>query len=214
MPDILEKPIVLSLNRAWLPIGHRTVKQALVSLNGGTGEIAPALGIDIAYERRGDGSWDFDSPVYLNPLSWEEWIKLPVRDFDLFVTTPRFRVRVPTVVVSTQYASMPLCFPRVTRDAIFERDAGICQYTGERVGKREGNLDHVVPKSRGGANSFENLVWAKREINALKGDKLPHEAGLRLLRKPQPPPPVPIAATISEPRHPDWRHFITQFRAG
>ena len=46
--NLLDKPIVLSLNRAWQIIGHRTVKQALIALNGGSGDLAPALGIDIA----------------------------------------------------------------------------------------------------------------------------------------------------------------------
>ncbi len=98
--------------------------------------------------------------------------------------------------------------PRVTRAAIFERDRGVCQYSGEYVGKSGGNLDHVVPRDRGGRDSFENLVWAKKEINSLKANRLPHEAGLRLLRKPATPKPLPVAATVREARHPDWRHFL------
>lgn len=100
--DVLDKPIVLSLNRAWQVIGHRTVKQALIALNGGAAGLPPALGVDIAY--------------------------------------PKLHVRVPTVIVSTQFDRMPLRIPRVTRAAIFERDRGVCQYTGEHVGKNGGNL--------------------------------------------------------------------------
>ncbi len=209
MSDLLDKPIVLSLNRAWQVIGHRTVKQALVALNGGGQGLPPALGIDLAYPKLDDGSWNFDRPLFLNPLPWSEWVKLPIRDFDFVVHTPRFAVRVPTVIVSTQYEKMPLRIPRVTRQAIFERDGGVCQYSGERVGKLGGNLDHVVPRDRGGRDSFENLVWAKREINTLKANRLPHEAGLRLMRKPKAPAALPAAATIREARHPDWRHFLT-----
>ena len=207
--DILDKPIVLSLNRAWQVIGHRTVKQALVALNGGAAGLPPALGLDIAYPKLDDDSWNFDRPLFLNPLPWSEWVKLPVRNFDFAVHTPRFVVRVPTVIISTQYERMPVRIPRVTRQAIFERDGGICQYTGERVGQQGGNLDHVVPRHRGGRDSFENLVWAKKEINSLKANRLPHEAGLRLLRRPKAPAPLPAAATIREAKHPDWRHFLT-----
>ena len=206
--SILDKPIVLSLNRAWQVIGHRTVKQALIALNGGGDGLAPAVGIDIAYPKFEDGSWDFDRPLYLSPVSWTEWIKLPVRDFDFVVATPTMQIRVPTVMISTHYAQMPVRVPRVTRQAIFERDRGVCQYTGEFVG-RNGNLDHVVPRDRGGRDSFENLVWAKQEINSRKANRLPHEAGLRLLRRPTAPKPLPISATIREPKHPDWRHFLT-----
>jgi hypothetical protein len=60
----------------------------------------------------------------------------------------------------------------------------------------------------GGRDTFENLVWAKREINSLKANRLPHEAGLRLLRRPKAPAILPAAASIREPKHPDWRHFI------
>jgi 5-methylcytosine-specific restriction endonuclease McrA len=206
--NLLDKPIVLSLNRAWQVIGHRTVKQALIALNGGGDGLAPAIGVDIAYPKFEDGSWNFDRPLYLNPVPWDEWIQLPVREFDFVVSTPKLHIHVPTVIISTQFGRMPMRIPRVTRQAIFERDGGICQYTGAFVG-RNGNLDHVVPRDRGGRDTFENLVWAKREINSLKANRLPHEAGLRLLRRPVAPKPLPVAATIREVRHPDWRHFLT-----
>jgi 5-methylcytosine-specific restriction endonuclease McrA len=206
--DILDKPIVLSLNRAWQVIGHRTVKQALIALNGGAAGLPPALGVDIAYAPRADGTWDFDRPLHLNPLPWAEWVRLPVREFDFAVATPRLRVRVPTVMVATQFDRMPVRIPRVSRAAILARDRGVCQYTGEFVGRHGGNLDHVVPRDRGGRDTFENLVWAKREVNARKANRLPHEAGLRLLRKPAAPKPLPVSATLRDARHPDWRHFL------
>jgi 5-methylcytosine-specific restriction endonuclease McrA len=206
--DLLDKPIVLSLNRAWQVIGHRTVKQALIALNGGAAGLPPAMGLDIAYAKLGDDSWNFDRPLYLNPVAWDEWIKLPVREFDFAVSTPKLHIRVPTVIISTQFNRMPMRIPRVSRTAIFARDGGVCQYTGEHVGRNGGNLDHVIPRDRGGRDSFENLVWAKREINSLKANRLPHEAGLRLLRRPKAPASLPASAAIRDVRHPDWRHFL------
>jgi 5-methylcytosine-specific restriction endonuclease McrA len=206
---LLDQPLVLSLNRAWQVIGHRTVKQALVALNGGDAAQPPALGLDITYARGADGEWDFSRPLGFRPVAWTEWLTLPVREFDLLVRTPRQAVRVPTVVIATHYARVPMRVPRLSREAIYARDGGVCQYTGERVGRRGGNLDHVVPRARGGRDSFENLVWAKREVNAFKADRLPHEAGLRLLRRPRAPGPIPVVATLREARHPDWRHFLT-----
>lgn len=205
---LLDQPIVLSLNRAWQVIGHRTVKQALVALNGGDAAQPPALGLDIVYPRNGDGSFDFARPLLLRPVCWAEWVTLPVREFDLVIHTPRQAIRVPTVVIATRYERVPLRAPRLSRAAIFTRDGGVCQYTGERVGWRGGNLDHVVPRSRGGRDSFENLVWAKREVNSRKADRLPHEAGLRLLRRPRAPAPMPFVSTHRAIRHPDWRHFL------
>ena len=206
--DITEKPIVLSLNKVWQPIGHRTVRQALIALMGGGSGHPPAMGLDIDYTPLLGGGWDFSNPSQLRPVSWEEWLDLPIREFDLVVRSPGRIVRVPTVMVCLNYNRMPVHLPKPSRDAIFARDGGVCQYTGEPVGKRGGNLDHVVPRHRGGRDSFENLVWSKREINTLKANRLPHEAGLRLLRRPRAPGPIPAAATIREARHPDWRHFL------
>ena len=207
MSSILDKPIVLALNSCWQIIGHRSVRQAIVALTGGDRENPPALGLDIVYAKTGDQAWDFDKPIYLNPVKWEEWLSLPVRDFDFFVSTAKQQVRVPTVIVAANFSKMPVAEPRLSREAIYERDAGVCQYTGEFVG-RTGNLDHIVPRARGGRDSFENLVWSKSKVNSAKADKLPSEAGLRLIRPPRAPKRVPISSTITEIRHPDWQHFM------
>lgn len=207
--DILDKPLVLSLNRAWQPIGHRTVRQALVAITGGEKGDAPAVALDIVYERNADGTWNFDDPQHVMPVAWADWLALPIRDFDFVINSPKQAVRVPTVIVSTQFDRMPMRQARLSRDAVFERDGGVCQYTGERVGREGGNLDHVIPRAFGGANSFDNLVWAKKEINTRKADRTPAKAGLRLIRPPRAPRPMPVAAFIRTARHPDWRHFLT-----
>jgi 5-methylcytosine-specific restriction endonuclease McrA len=206
--SILDKPLVLALNSAWQAIGHRTVRQAIVALSGGERGSAPAVGLDISYSRAEDGSWEFENPVGFNPVPWEDWFNLPIRDFDLTISSAKQLVRVPTVIIAVNYSKMPVARPRLSREAIFQRDQGICQFTGEYVGLEGGNLDHIVPRSRGGKDSFENLVWSKREVNTAKGNKMPHEAGLRLIRPPAAPKGVPVSATIKEARHPDWRHFI------
>ena len=206
--DLLDKPLVLALNRSWQPIGHRTVRQALVALNGGADGIAPAVALDISYPLLTDGASDYTRPSSVVPVPWTEWIELPVRGFDLSINTPRRQIRVPTVVIATNYNRMPMAQPRLSRRAIFQRDGGVCQYTGERVGWDAGNLDHVVPHDRGGRDSFENLVWSRRDVNSRKANRLPHEAGLSLLRPPVAPKPRPVAATLGAPKHPDWRHFL------
>ena len=205
---LLDKPLVLALNRSWQAIGHRTVKQALVALNGGTDGIAPAVALDIAYPLLPDGTPDYTRLSSVVPVPWAQWIELPVRAFDLSVNTPRRQIRVPTVIIATNYDRMPMAQPRLTRRAIFQRDAGVCQYTGEQVGWDEGNLHHVVPRDRGGRDSFENLVWSRRDVNSRKANRLPHEAGLRLIRAPSAPKPRPVAAMLGTSRHSDWRHFL------
>jgi 5-methylcytosine-specific restriction endonuclease McrA len=75
------------------------------------------------------------------------------------VRTARGAIRVPTVIVAVNYARVPKKRPKLSAKNIRERDGNRCQYTGKLLHPDEGSLDHVVPRSRGGADSWENLVW-------------------------------------------------------
>ena len=74
----------------------------------------------------------------------------------------------------------------------------------------EGSLDHVVPRSRGGKDAWENLVWSAKEVNQRKADRLPHEAGLKLLSVPRAPKDLPVSALIRNSAEvEDWKLFLT-----
>ena len=105
-------------------------------------------------------------------------------------------------------AKVPKKRPKLCAKTIRERDSNRCQYTGKLLRPDEGSLDHVLPRSRGGKDEWGNLVWSDKAVNARKGNRLPHEAGLHLMRKPKAPSPLPVSATVREIRHPDWRHFL------
>ncbi|EDY82147.1 HNH endonuclease domain protein [Verrucomicrobiia bacterium DG1235] len=201
--NTIDKAIVLTLNRTWRDIGQRTVRQAFCDLMSGT-----ALAMDIRYPLDENGVADLSGPADCIPVNWEQWKELPVRSCDIAIRTPRQQIRVPTVIVVSNYSGMPLWRPGVTRRSIYERDGGVCQYTGRRVSWTEGNIDHVIPRSRGGQNSFENLVWTDKGVNTRKADRLPEEAGLRLLRKPRAPVAQPIFRRIRTLNHDDWRWFL------
>ena len=75
----------------------------------------------------------------------------------------------------------------------------------------QGSLDHVLPRSRGGKDAWENLVWSSKAINARKGNRLPHEAGLRLLAVPRAPKELPVSAFIRNAHEiADWRFFVEE----
>ena len=123
--------------------------------------------------------------------------------------TVRGPIRVPTVIVAVNYAKVPKKRPKLCARAIRERDGNRCQYTGRVLRPDEGSLDHVVPRSRGGKNAWENLVWAGKDVNARKGNRLPHEAGLKLLSVPRAPKELPASATIRNAHGiPEWRLFL------
>jgi 5-methylcytosine-specific restriction endonuclease McrA len=144
-------------------------------------------------------------PAGLRPVTWEEWRTLPVREQDMSVSTIHGPIRVPTVVCKSSYAKMPKKRPKLNAKGVALRDNMVCQYTGRHA--PDGNVDHIVPRSRGGKHAWENVVWSSRKVNNKKGSKLNHEAGLKLLRKPPTPGEVPFCATV-QPEHDDWAMFL------
>ena len=72
-------------------------------------------------------------------------------------------------------------------------------------------MDHVLPRSRAGKNAWENLVWAGKEVNARKGNRLPHEAPLKLLSVPRPPKEMPTSALIRNAHGvAEWNLFLNE----
>ena len=115
----------------------------------------------------------------------------------------------PTVIVLANFARVPKKRPKLCAKTIRDRDGNRCQYTGVPLRPEEGSIDHVVPRSRGGRDAWENCVWASKAINSKKGNRLPHEAGLKLLKPPKPMREVPVTALIRNAFGVrDWEPFI------
>src|SRR5580704_12807374 len=90
----------------------------------------------------------------------------------------------PSVIRLTQYVRVPRqTRVAITRRSVFARDGHRCQYCG---GQAE-NIDHVVPRSRGGTHTWDNVVAACRRCNAAKEDRLLEESNFVLRRRPSPP---------------------------
>ena len=197
MNDILNKAIVLVLNRNWQAVNVRTPQEAFCMM---ATNAATALEIEFGEGARAES---------LRPVTWAEWITLAIRPQDNAVQTVRGPIRVPTVIVALNYAKVPKKRPKLCAKSIRERDGNRCQYTGRELRPGEGSLDHVVPRSRGGKNAWENLVWSGKDVNARKGNRLPHEAGLKLLRVPRAPKELPATALIRNAHGvAGWRLFL------
>lgn len=205
--DILNTKLVLRLNANWQRIGWATVAEAFTALTGGEGKEPPALALDIDYELKPDGSPDFDSMKTATPLSWDDWLKLPIREWDTTISTTRYKLRVPTVIVCPKYAKMPVKTLKPTKSGIRHRDGNKCQYTGKELTNKTASLDHVLPRSKGGGDTWENLVLCHKDVNHSKGNRLNHEVGLKLLKRPVAPHPLPVCALITDCKHPDHVHF-------
>jgi 5-methylcytosine-specific restriction endonuclease McrA len=180
---------VLILNRSYLPVHITSVKRAFALLYQGV-----ARAVDEQYR-----TFDFDS-----------W-----RDLSVELGQDRLGivggvVRVPRVLLLTAYERIPKRHVRFSRFNIFARDSNICQYCGRRFPRTELNLDHVVPRSRGGQSTWENIVCSCHHCNRRKGGRTPDEASMKLVRRPQRPQWTPFSAEMfSLRRYREWMPFLT-----
>lgn len=117
----------------------------------------------------------------------------------------------PLVIRLSYYVRVPRHESRkITRRAIFARDGYSCQYCGS--GARL-TMDHVVPRSRGGGSSWENVVTSCAPCNHRKGDRLPAEVQMFPKKAPRPPAPE-IFITVAAPRRPkSWEPYLAGLAA-
>ncbi len=205
MTDIAHKAIVLKLNKNWKPVGVALVWRTICDLVNGV-----VVAIDIEYGINEDGTPNFDHYEFIDPVDWDKWITLPVRPWDLSINSPHLHIRVPTVVITKNYAKIPekKFKGKPTKEGLAIRDNLIDPYTGLELDFETATKDHVIPRSRGGEDTYDNVVLTTKEINNRKGDKTPKEAGLKMLFEPSQPKSVLVSHTIRKSRHPDWRHFL------
>ncbi len=131
-----------------------------------------------------------------------------IEDGTRMLHSPSTSIPVPSVIRLKRYVKRPPRFHiAFNRRNVFRRDNHACQYCGHHGGDL--TLDHVVPRSRGGKNSWENIVTACRECNSKKRDRTPEEAKMRLLRQPYAPRFVFTTAYGQAPRlDPAWEKYL------
>ncbi len=129
---------------------------------------------------------------------------------DRRIQSPSTSFAVPSVIRLLEYRRIPHQIRAISRKNILIRDQHTCQYCKQQFGAGELTLDHVVPRSRGGKNTWENLVACCLVCNNRKGDKLPSEASMHLSR-----PPRPFTLHTSRSlmrqigsRHESWRKYL------
>lgn len=153
---------VLVLNKSYMPIQITSVKRAFCMMYVGIAKV-----VDREYQ-----TFDFQS-----------WSRLAVETGDDALGTVDRLIKIPRVVLLQAYDRLPKKQVRFSRFNIFARDKSICQYCGKRCPKNELNLDHVIPRSRGGQTTWENVVCSCLACNRRKGGRTPQEARLHLVRK-------------------------------
>jgi 5-methylcytosine-specific restriction endonuclease McrA len=181
---------VLVLNRSYAPVRVTTARQAFEMLYQGR-----AFALSEQYETH-----DF-----------EEWASLEALEDHEHIGTPGGRLRVPRLVLLCTFDRVPRAPVRLSRRNVFLRDGYQCQYCAERPPVRELNLDHVIPRSRGGRSTWDNLVTSCRQCNLKKGRALPEECGMALLNEPTRPR---WSAAVQLEAAPRWFKEWDPFLAG
>ena len=181
---------VLVLNRFWQAVHITTARRAICLLYGGR-----AKAIDPEF----------------STFDWDGWYTLSIDTTGSgdFVQGVNARILVPPVIQLLNFDRVPRSRVKFTRANIYMRDRYRCQYCGHKGKKSELNIDHLVPRSRGGGSTWENVVVACIPCNRLKANRLPEEAGMIPSRPPSRPRWHPALVTASERRpHPQWRPFL------
>lgn len=110
-----------------------------------------------------------------------------VEEYEEIISSPSVSFKIPSVIVLktiVKYVSNGL---NPSRENVIWRDKGVCQYCSKYHNYGELTIDHIVPRSRGGKNTWTNLVTCCKKCNQAKGSKTPEEARMKLVRKPVKP---------------------------
>lgn len=174
---------VLVLNKLWQPIHTCSVRRAVKLLCLGHAQVVEAEG-EMKYQTHDLGSWLEASSE---------------RIADEVIRSVRFAMKVPKVIVLAIYDKLPSKEVKFTRHNVFLRDAYTCQYCRCEFPERELNLDHVIPRDKGGKTRWDNIVTSCVRCNNRKANMLPEEANM-----------YPATA----PRAPRWRPLFGYRRRG
>jgi len=146
-------------------------------------------------------------PETYEPLTFEEWLERAPDD-SRFIKTASTPIPAPDVIVLKKYGARPPVKIGFNRQNLFRRDRYECQYCGAGLPAPKLQVEHIVPRSKGGPTTWENCVAACDDCNSRKADRLPSEAGMSLKRKPKAPSWKP---KVTPPRgfmRPVWAQFL------
>lgn len=187
---------VLVLNKSWVAVNVATARRALTLLFQGHAKVVHPVDYSL---------YDFESWCALSERGLQE----AGENGERYIHTPHFRVRLPEVIILSLFNGIVRREVSFSRRNIFARDKHRCQYCGQRPAKQELTIDHVMPRSRGGRDTWDNLVLACVKCNVTKGNKTPDEANMRLLKKPTAPLWLPRFGTrIPKDELLSWQRFV------
>lgn len=182
---------VLVLNRLWQAVNVCSVERAMALLCTGHAQVVEEQGGNFS------------------TFSFREWCDVSHQEGDEVLRTISIRIRIPKIILLLFFDRIPNKEVKFTRNNLFERDKNTCQYCGKKFDRKDLNIDHVVPRLRGGRTTWTNVVCSCVPCNSRKGSRAPEEVGMRLIRPPYKPRWRPFMEfKFSHTADHSWRHFV------
>lgn len=176
---------VLILNKHWQAIATCTVQRAIKLM--------------FSVDRQGNPkALAVEEDFSLH--DWNSWSRLPAEED--CIHTPNKKYKIPVIII-VRTEKMPVSYSAYNKTAVFKRDNYACMYCGVKVPKTHITIDHVVPRSMGGVNSWTNCVSCCQKCNVAKGSKTLDQSGMTLISKPYRPNFI-----LCEDPHPRWLVFL------
>jgi 5-methylcytosine-specific restriction endonuclease McrA len=144
--------------------------------------------------------------------SWCELSRMRVQEKELhddWIRAVNFDIQVPRILRLTRFERQHSTALRLNRRNLFARDDHRCQYCGQVLPANQLSLVHVVPRSRGGETTWENVVASCVKCNTKKGGRTPQEARMKLMRAPAQPSHNPLLTVkLGNPKYESWKSFL------
>ncbi|MGD9790291.1 MAG: HNH endonuclease [Phycisphaerales bacterium] len=205
---------VLVLNRHYVAIRVISARRAFCLLMREIAEIIHVEQTPARTDHAGAVIEGTESTRFINYdfATWADMASLQQefeRDRHDWVRTPRLEIAVPRIIRLLGYDRFPEQIVKLNRRNLFARDRNHCQYCGKHFPTSDLSIDHVLPRTQGGGDSWENLVCACIRCNAKKGGRTPEQASMKLIRRPERPKRSPvIALRLGNEKYRSWKAFL------
>ncbi|MCM8533097.1 MAG: HNH endonuclease [Lentisphaeraceae bacterium] len=187
----------LVLNKAWQPVNTVNVKEAIGKIYSGS---AKALGKDFA-------TYDFEEWVE----TWSDLSIIAKVDKHKVINCKTFKIMAPEIIILNEYSGRIVQEAKLSRRNIFLRDKHTCQYCYKKFPVKQLNIDHIIPRSRDGKTTWENVALSCLPCNTKKAARTPEEAGMKLLNKPIRPKWSAMQCQMGQQLPNSWKTFIDTF---
>lgn len=155
----------------------------------------------------------------ISQVSWQRVVRLILRGRvevleeyeDRYIRSETWEIKLPSVVRLLKWVNGKRRGVRFSRENVYTRDKGRCQYCQIKLARAESTYDHVLPRTQGGKTRWENIVIACVPCNQRKGGRTPVQAGMKLVVEPTKPKYLPetLRLTFTRSKTPEsWKAYL------